>query len=86
MLEANKSADSKSRRSTGDHLQRVRHARGLSRHAVEAATSGEFRARTLRSYESGERPITVIRAQRLADVYGVSLEALLCGNPIDGVV
>ena len=61
----------------GQRLRRVRKQKNLSLHAVEARTDGEFRASVLGAYERGERAISVLRLQRLAAVYEISVDRLL---------
>lgn len=64
----------------GQRLRAVRKQKNLSLHAVEAQTQGEFRASVLGAYERGERAISVLRLQRLAAVYEVSVDQLLPGT------
>ena len=69
----------------GERLRAVRKQRNLSLHAVEARSSGEFRASVLGAYERGERAISVSRLQGLAALYDVSVDSLLPG-PGDAAV
>lgn len=68
----------------GTRLRKARLARGMSLKAVEAALSREISATTLSAYERGEHAITVVRLCRLADLYGVPLEALVDPTGEDG--
>jgi transcriptional regulator with XRE-family HTH domain len=45
--------------------------------AVEEASGREFKASVLGAYERGERIISVLRMQRLAQIYGVPVDQLL---------
>jgi len=64
-------------RAVGARLRVVRNQLGLSLQAVEAASSHEFKASVLGAYERGERAVSVSRLQRLAKLYGVSVDQLL---------
>jgi transcriptional regulator with XRE-family HTH domain len=64
----------------GARLRAVRKQKNLSLHAVEARSEGEFRASVLGAYERGERAISVLRLQRLAALYDVSVDQLLPGH------
>jgi transcriptional regulator with XRE-family HTH domain len=64
-------------RAVGARLRVVRHQIGLSLQAVEASSREEFKASVLGAYERGERAISVSRLQRLAKLYGVSVDQLL---------
>ena len=64
----------------GARLRLVRKQKNLSLHAVESRSDGEFRASVLGAYERGERAISVLRLQRLAALYDVSVDALLPGH------
>jgi transcriptional regulator with XRE-family HTH domain len=64
-------------RAVGARLRVVRHQIGLSLQAVEATSREEFKASVLGAYERGERAISVSRLQRLAKLYGVSVDQLL---------
>ena len=61
----------------GGRLRSVRKQRKLSLQAVEAMSNMEFKASVLGAYERGERSISVPRLQRLAALYGVSIDSLL---------
>ncbi|HLN42490.1 MAG TPA: transcriptional regulator [Acidimicrobiales bacterium] len=64
-------------RAVGARLRVVRNQLGLSLQAVEAASNHEFKASVLGAYERGERAVSVSRLQRLAKLYGVSVDQLL---------
>ncbi len=64
-------------RAVGARLRVVRNQLGLSLQAVEAASTQEFKASVLGAYERGERAVSVSRLQRLAKLYGVSVDQLL---------
>jgi transcriptional regulator with XRE-family HTH domain len=64
-------------RAVGSRLRVVRHQIGLSLQAVESTSNLEFKASVLGAYERGERAISVSRLQRLAKLYGVSVDQLL---------
>jgi len=64
-------------RAVGGRLRVVRNQLGLSLQAVEAASNQEFKASVLGAYERGERAVSVSRLQRLAKLYGVSVDQLL---------
>ena len=64
-------------RAVGARLRVVRNQLGLSLQAVEAASNQEFKASVLGAYERGERAVSVSRLQRLAKLYGVSVDQLL---------
>lgn len=64
-------------RAVGDRLRSLRRQRGLSLLAVEEASQREFKASVLGAYERGERIVSVLRLQRLADFYRVSVDQLL---------
>src|SRR5271169_7152610 len=64
-------------RAVGARLRVVRHQIGLSLQAVESTSNLEFKASVLGAYERGERAISVSRLQRLAKLYGVSVDQLL---------
>ena len=64
-------------RAVGARLRVVRNQLGLSLQAVEATSSQEFKASVLGAYERGERAVSVSRLQRLAKLYGVSVDQLL---------
>ncbi|MDQ2754356.1 MAG: transcriptional regulator [Actinomycetota bacterium] len=64
-------------RDVGDRLRDIRRQQGLSLQAVEASSDREFKASVLGAYERGERIISVLRLQRLAQLYGVPVDQLL---------
>jgi transcriptional regulator with XRE-family HTH domain len=61
----------------GDRLRNLRRQRGLSLLAVEESSDREFKASVLGAYERGERIISVLRLQRLAQLYRVPVDQLL---------
>lgn len=67
----------------GRRLRDVRRQLGLSLKVVEAMTDGEFKASALGAYERAQRTISVARLQRLAHLYGMTVDRLL---PADQVV
>jgi transcriptional regulator with XRE-family HTH domain len=67
----------------GERLRDIRRQQGLSLQAVEEGSRREFKASVLGAYERGERIISVLRLQRLANLYGVPVDQLL---PRDGFV
>ena len=64
-------------RAVGDRLRNLRRQQSLSLLAVEEASGREFKASVLGAYECGERIISVLRLQRLAQLYGVPVDQLL---------
>ncbi|HET6964892.1 MAG TPA: helix-turn-helix domain-containing protein [Acidimicrobiales bacterium] len=64
-------------RAVGDRLRTLRRQRGLSLLAVEEASDREFKASVLGAYERGERVISVLRLQRLAEFYRVPVDQVL---------
>ena len=64
-------------RAVGDRLRTLRRQRGLSLLAVEESSNREFKASVLGAYERGERVISVLRLQRLADFYKVPVDRIL---------
>ncbi len=64
-------------KAVGERLRTLRHQQGLSLLAVEATSGREFKASVLGAYERGERIISVLRLQRLAEIYGVTVDKLL---------
>lgn len=64
-------------RAVGDRLRSLRRQRGLSLLAVEEASQREFKASVLGAYERGERVISVLRLQRLAEFYRVPVDQVL---------
>jgi transcriptional regulator with XRE-family HTH domain len=78
-------------RAVGDRLRNLRRQRGLSLLAVEESSDREFKASVLGAYERGERIISVLRLQRLAQLYRVPVDQLLprpigagAGDPASG--
>ncbi len=73
-------------RDVGDRLRNIRRQQRLSLQAVEEASGREFKASVLGAYERGERIISVLRLQRLAQLYGVPVDQLLprTGRPANG--
>jgi transcriptional regulator with XRE-family HTH domain len=68
-------------RAVGDRLRNLRRQQSLSLLAVEEASGREFKASVLGAYERGERIISVLRLQRLAQLYGVPVDQLLPRPP-----
>lgn len=64
-------------RQVGERLRNIRRQQGLSLQAVEEQSNREFKASVLGAYERGERIISVLRLQRLANLYGVPVDQLL---------
>jgi transcriptional regulator with XRE-family HTH domain len=64
-------------RAVGERLRNLRRQQSLSLLAVEEASGREFKASVLGAYERGERVISVLRLQRLAQLYGVPVDQLL---------
>jgi transcriptional regulator with XRE-family HTH domain len=64
-------------RAVGERLRNLRRQQSLSLLAVEEASGREFKASVLGAYERGERIISVLRLQRLAQLYGVPVDQLL---------
>ena len=64
-------------RAVGERLRNLRRQRGLSLLAVEEASNREFKASVLGAYERGERVISVLRLQRLAEFYRVPVDQVL---------
>jgi transcriptional regulator with XRE-family HTH domain len=64
-------------RAVGARLRVVRNQLGLSLQAVEATSNQEFKASVLGAYERGERAVSVSPLQRLAKLYGISVDQLL---------
>jgi transcriptional regulator with XRE-family HTH domain len=73
-------------RAVGDRLRGLRRQRGLSLLAVEESSGREFKASVLGAYERGERVISVLRLQKLADFYRVQVDQVLPrqGAPLPG--
>ncbi len=76
-------------RAVGERLRSLRRQRGLSLLAVEENSNREFKASVLGAYERGERVISVLRLQRLAEFYRVPVDQVLPppgppkGHPVD---
>ena len=64
-------------RAVGDRLRALRRQRGLSLLAVEETSNREFKASVLGAYERGERVISVLRLQKLAEFYRVPVDQVL---------
>lgn len=64
-------------KAVGERLRNLRRQRGLSLLAVEDASNREFKASVLGAYERGERVISVLRLQRLAEFYRVPVDQVL---------
>lgn len=64
-------------RAVGDRLRALRRQRGLSLLAVEESSGREFKASVLGAYERGERVISILRLQRLAQFYRVPVDQIL---------
>ncbi|MGH3442588.1 MAG: transcriptional regulator [Nitriliruptorales bacterium] len=56
----------------GARLRRIRQQRGMSLQDVERASTGEWKAAVVGSYERGDRNISAARLCELAEFYGVS--------------
>ena len=65
----------------GQRLRWVRQQRKLSLRTVARMSGEEFRISVLGAYERGHRMISVTRLQRLAELYGVSVDHLLPEAP-----
>jgi transcriptional regulator with XRE-family HTH domain len=65
----------------GERLRAIRTQKRLSLNDVEAESREEFKASVLGAYERGERAISVLRLQRLARIYGVTVDQLLPADP-----
>lgn len=61
----------------GERLRWVRQQQSLSLRTVSQRSGEEFRVSVLGAYERGHRMISVARLQRLAELYGVSVDHLL---------
>lgn len=61
----------------GERLRALRRQRGLSLQAVEEASAREFKASVLGAYERGERIISILRLQKLAQFYRVPVDQIL---------
>ena len=72
-------------RAVGERLRNLRRQQSLSLLAVEEASGREFKASVLGAYERGERIISVLRLQRLAQLYGVPVDQLLPRPRVGGL-
>jgi transcriptional regulator with XRE-family HTH domain len=70
-------------REVGERLRDIRRQQRLSLQAVEEQSDREFKASVLGAYERGERVISVLRLQRLANLYSVPVDQLLPRNGND---
>lgn len=68
----------------GQRLRWVRQQRKFSLRTVARMSCDEFRISVLGAYERGHRMISVTRLQRLAELYGVSVDHLLPESSVDG--
>jgi transcriptional regulator with XRE-family HTH domain len=75
-VEVNMSADT-----VGAFLRTARRRRGWSLAEAASRSGNEFKASTLGAYERGDRPISVSSVERLAELYGMTLEELLTRRP-----
>lgn len=75
-------------RAVGERLRTLRRQRGLSLLAVEESSAREFKASVLGAYERGERVISILRLQRLAQFYRVPVDQVLppSGPPTGGAL
>ena len=64
-------------RLVGERLRSIRQQKNLSLNEVETSTQQEFKASVMGAYERGERVISVLRLERLARFYGVTVDQLL---------
>lgn len=64
-------------RNVGERLRMIRRQQGLSLQTVEERSNREFKASVVGAYERGERIISVLRLQRLAQLYAVPIDQLL---------
>jgi len=64
-------------RLVGERLRQIRQQKKLSLSEVENSTNQEFKASVMGAYERGERMISVLRLERLANFYGVTVDQLL---------
>jgi transcriptional regulator with XRE-family HTH domain len=65
----------------GERLRAIRRQRGWSLRDAEQASSLEFSASALGTYERGERSLSVERLHRLASLYRVPVDRLLPDEP-----
>lgn len=61
----------------GARLRALRHDLGMSLADVESASGGSINAVALGSYERGDRTVSVIRLEELAQFYGMYAEDLV---------
>jgi transcriptional regulator with XRE-family HTH domain len=61
----------------GQRIRRVRRQQQLSLREVDHLSNREFKASVLGAYERGDRVISVLRLQRLAELYRVPVDQLL---------
>jgi transcriptional regulator with XRE-family HTH domain len=61
----------------GLRLRSRRRELGLALKDVEEASGREFKASVLGAYERGERQISVLRLQRLSQIYGIAVDKIL---------
>jgi transcriptional regulator with XRE-family HTH domain len=71
-------------REVGERLRDIRRQQRLSLQAVEEQSGREFKASVLGAYERGERVISVLRLQRLANLYAVPVDQLLPRTGTEG--
>jgi transcriptional regulator with XRE-family HTH domain len=64
----------------GIRLRSIRKERRLTLEAVERLSDGEFKGSVLGAYERGVRALSLPRLQRLALIYGVTVDAILNGE------
>jgi transcriptional regulator with XRE-family HTH domain len=64
-------------RKAGAQVRAVRQSLGLTLVDVALHSAGEFQPSALGNIERGERALSIYRAERLAAVYGVTLDQLL---------
>jgi transcriptional regulator with XRE-family HTH domain len=68
-------------RMVGERLRAIRQQKNLSLSDIEQSTRQEFKASVMGAYERGERMISVLRLERLARFYGVTVDQLLPRDP-----
>ena len=68
-------------RMVGERLRAIRQQKNLSLSDIEQSTQQEFKASVMGAYERGERMISVLRLERLARFYGVTVDQLLPRDP-----
>src|SRR3954452_18408278 len=67
----------------GTRLRAIRMQQHLSLHGVERKSGGKWKAVVVGSYERGDRAVSVQRLAELADFYGVPVNDLLPGEPVE---